>query len=79
MTRNFRLGDGTTVVGEDKPLWWQTKGLSYTASGYGKAIPTSWMVTVNGRKHRVYCCIYSNSGTCYIKRKGRTFDQNIVS
>jgi mRNA-degrading endonuclease HigB of HigAB toxin-antitoxin module len=72
------MNDGTMVKGEEKLLWWQVKGLSYTASGYGSKIPTRWMVTVNGRKYRVYCSVYSNIGTCYIKRKGYTFDQNIV-
>jgi hypothetical protein len=75
---HFLMKDGTMVKGEEKLLWWQVKGLSYTASGYGSKIPTRWMVTVNGRKYRVYCSIYSNNGICYIKRKGYTFDQNIV-
>jgi hypothetical protein len=79
MQKDFRLGDGATVTGEDRPLWWHVKGLQYTASGYGKAIPTRWMVKVDGRTYRVYCSIYSNNGTCYIKRKGYTLDQNIVS
>lgn len=38
-----------------------------TQTGYGKAIPTRYMVKFNGRWQRVYCCIYSNSGTLYIK------------
>lgn len=41
-------------------------GLSWTASGYGKRIPTSTMVKYQGKWRRVYCCVYSNSGTCYI-------------
>lgn len=43
-------------------------GLSYTASGYGRKIPTTRMVKIPGnpRWRRVYCCIYSNSGTCYV-------------
>ena len=49
-------------------LWWQKQGLSYTASGYGKKIPTHHMVKLpdDTRWRRVYCCIYSNSGTCYV-------------
>lgn len=47
-------------------LWWQDKGLSYTARGYGKRIPTQYMVKFNGKWRRVYCRIYSNSGTLYI-------------
>lgn len=54
-------------------LWWQEKGLSYTASGYGKKIPTTRMVKLPGdtRWRRVYCCIFSNSGTCYVIHKGK--------
>lgn len=53
----------------EKPLWWQLRGLSYTASGYGRKIPTSYVVRYNGRWFR-YCCIFSNSGTNYITVKG---------
>lgn len=54
------------------------------ASGYGGKIPTSRKVKATGadgreRWYRVYCMIYSNIGTCYICRKGFTFDENIVS
>lgn len=50
------------------PLWWQVRGLSYTASGYGRRIPTTRMIQLPGSPvwRRVYCCIYSNSGTCYV-------------
>jgi len=52
------------------PLWWQLKGLSYTASGYGGKIPTVYMVKHNHRLKRVYCRILSNIGTCYILDHG---------
>ena len=45
-------------------------GLSYTATGYGSKIPTQYMVKYNNRWHRVYCAIYSNSGTLYIVSNG---------
>jgi hypothetical protein len=48
------------------PLWWQEKGLQYTATGYGSRIPSSYMVKYNGRWRRVYVCIYGNAGTAYI-------------
>lgn len=56
---------------KNAPLWWHTAGLQYTASGYGRKIPTSWMVKLPGsnRWRRVYCCIWSNSGTCYVPDK----------
>lgn len=52
-------------------LPWQAAGKSYTASGYGSRIPTSRMVKVGKRWHRVYCICWSNAGTCYIIEKGR--------
>lgn len=52
------------------PMWWQEKGLSYTASGYGLRIPTIYKVKVRNRWRRVYACQISNAGTCYIGRPG---------
>lgn len=49
-------------------LWWQGKGLMYTSTGYGKRIPTEYKVKHENRWKRVYCCIYSNSGVCYIEK-----------
>ena len=54
---------------DEKPLWWQTQGLSYTASGYGSRIPTRYRVKINVRWRRVYCRIYSNVGTLFIGKK----------
>lgn len=42
------------------------RGLSYTASGYGVKIPTGYMVKFANRWRRVYCRVFSNSGTLYI-------------
>ena len=47
-------------------LWWQKRGLMYTSTGYGRKIPTQHMIKWGNKWQRVYCCIYSNSGTCYI-------------
>lgn len=47
-------------------LWWQARGLSYTASGYDRRIPSPYMVFFNGRWRRVYVCQFSNAGTAYI-------------
>ena len=45
-------------------------GLSYTTTGYGRKIPTTNMVKIPGssRWRRVYCCIFSNVGTCYVEQ-----------
>ncbi len=39
-------------------------------SGYGRKIPTTKMVKLPGsnRWRRVYCCIFSNAGTCYVAK-----------
>ena len=51
-----------------KMLPWQRMGLSYNSTGYGCKIPTKHMVRLPGEKRwrRIYCCYYSNSGTCYV-------------
>lgn len=43
------------------------------AQGYGRRIPTDWMVQMNRRSYRVYCCCFSNSGTTYISTKDHKF------
>lgn len=51
---------------KESPLSWQLCGLSYTASGYGRRIPSHYMVLWAGRWRRVYVCQYGNAGTAYI-------------
>ena len=51
--------------------WWQKRGLLYTSTGYGRKIPTTYKVKFENRWYRVYCCIYSNSGVCYIISRGK--------
>ena len=51
---------------KDAPMYHHTNGLSFTASGYGRRIPTRYMIHYMGKWRRVYCRIYSNIGTCYI-------------
>lgn len=68
----------TSVEIKINRLWWQEKGLSYTASGYGKRIPTEYMVKFNGKWRRVYCRIYSNCGTLYIGKINPTGERLYV-
>ena len=50
----------------ERLLEWQRLGLQYTATGYGTKIPTSKVIAwSDGKVRRVYCDIYSNSGSCY--------------
>ena len=60
---------GVTV----KQLLWQKRGLRYTASGYGRKIPTAFQVKITERWYRVYCAIFSNSGTCYIVKNKQNY------
>ncbi len=68
-TERYFLADLTNKI---NMLWWQKKGLQYTTSGYGRKIPTIHMVQLPDDPiwRRVYCCIYSNSGTCYVEKLG---------
>jgi len=55
------------VPAKDAPLPHHIAGLSWTATGYGAAIPSRLMVKFNGRWRRVYVAQYGNAGTAYIK------------
>jgi hypothetical protein len=57
----------------ERRLWWQKQNLSYTASGYGKKIPTTKMLKIGKKLYRIYCMIYSNSGSCYIEKNKQKF------
>ena len=43
---------------------------SNSKTGYGDKIPTQYMVYIANKWRRVYCCQYSNIGTCYVLIKG---------
>ena len=57
---------GVKCPAKAEPLWFHKKGLSQTASGYGRRLTAPWKVFYNNKWRRVYCCLFSNSGTCYI-------------
>lgn len=65
------------VESKESPMPHHKLGLQYTASGYGKRIPTTTMIKLNGKWRRVYCAIFSSIGTCYIgdyfKKSGEVF------
>jgi len=64
-------GRSVPVPTREAPLQWHVRGLQYTASGYGRKIPTPYMVQLPGspRWRRVYCAIFGNAGTCYVEGK----------
>lgn len=56
----------------EKPMWYHKRGLSQTATGYGKKLNTGLMIHFENRLRRIYCHCFSNVGTCYILVKGET-------
>ena len=71
----FQLGlkDSSQLEFQDAPMRHHALGLSYTASGYGKDVPTRRKVKAFGIWYRVYSTCYSNVASCYIKARGYTF------
>lgn len=57
-------------------LPWQKAGLSFTATGYGRRIPSRYKVFYRGKWRRVYVRRISNAGTAYL---GNLQDCVIVS
>jgi hypothetical protein len=55
----------------DSPTWFHLRGLSETASGYGKALTNPSMVWFEGKYRRIYTTIFSNSGTSWFRYKGK--------
>ena len=53
------------------PLWWHERGLSQTATGYGRKLTTPYKVEHNGRLYRVYRICFSNAGSLYILPGGK--------
>ena len=72
-TLRDKAGHSWRVKAKIDLLWWQERGLTYTSTGYGKNIPTAYKVYAYGRWLRVYCCIYSNSGTRYVRSNGQEY------
>jgi hypothetical protein len=50
----------------DAPLWWHLKGLSQTATGYGRKLTTRYKVNYAGRMRRVYATCFSNAASHWI-------------
>ena len=71
----FQLGlkDSSELEYKDEPLSCHVGGYGFTATGYGKHVPTRRKVSAFGRWYRVYSTCYSNVASCYIKARGFTF------
>ena len=71
----FQLGlkDSSELEYMDAPLSCHVGGYGFTATGYGKHVPTRRKVRAFGRWYRVYSTCYSNVASCYIKARDFTF------
>jgi len=66
------LDDLTKYELVDRPLWWQKRGLSETATGYGSKLTSSRCVKLpDGKVRRVYITCYSNAGSAWITLNGK--------
>ncbi len=54
----------------DAPMWYHTRGLMQTATGYGKKLNTGKKALVGNREYRVYAICFSNTATYFIIIKG---------
>lgn len=52
-------------------LPWQRLGLQYTASGYGKKIPSPYKINFAGKLYRIYTTIFGGAGSSWFTAKGR--------
>ncbi len=51
----------------DRPLRYHKLGLTYTARGYGRKIPSRYMLSVDGgRYRRVYATCFSNVASYWV-------------
>ena len=53
------------------PLWWQARGLSQTASGYGGNLTGSYKINFEGKKYRIYHTCYGNASCAWFITKGK--------
>jgi hypothetical protein len=76
MTASTRCSYLSEVHPDFTPIHSPFKGHPWsgrTAMGYGRKIPTDYMIRIGQKLYRVYCCQFSNIGTCYIDTKYHKF------
>jgi hypothetical protein len=69
---SFTTGNPSLMVTPPPPV--------RSATGYGRKLPTRYKVrTIDQRWRRVYCCCFSNVGTCYIVQNGENVIVDITT
>lgn len=53
------------------PTPWQLRGLSQTASGYGRKLNSGLKIQFEGKIYRLYITQYGNAGSAWFTVKGR--------
>lgn len=53
------------------PLPWQKRGLQQTTSGYGAKLTSSYKISFNGKRYRIYHTCYGNASSAWFVAKGR--------
>jgi len=54
----------------DVPLWYHTRGLQQTQSGYGRKLTSHYKIHFEGKLYRLYTTIFSNVGQNWFTVKG---------
>jgi hypothetical protein len=54
----------------DAPMWYHTRGLMQTATGYGRKLNTGKKALVGDKAYRVYAICFSNTATYYVIIQG---------
>ena len=54
----------------DAPMWYHTRGLMQTATGYGRKLNTGKKALVGNKTYRIYATCSSNVASLYIIIKG---------
>jgi hypothetical protein len=55
------------------PPEWMKRGLSETATGYGKRLNSGYKIHFEGKLRRIYITIFSNSGTAWFNCLGKRY------
>lgn len=62
--------DASELVSD--PLPWQKRGLSQTATGYGRRLTSQYKINFNNKLRRLYVTCLGNAGSTWFKVKGKT-------
>ena len=62
------FADGADLI--EAPMWWHLRGLTQTATGYGRKLNTGRKINFNGRAYRLYATCFSNNASVWFTVRG---------